>query len=80
MTFLAVAGLLAAALAVSGILVGLCFWWACEGDIRRCRDWHTVAAPVLLRIGVLALVLLPGAFGLYHLVDGAGYDSWLYGD
>lgn len=38
MTFLAVAGLLAAALAVSGILVGLFFWWACEGDIRRCRD------------------------------------------
>ncbi|WP_231158521.1 DUF6336 family protein [Streptomyces sp. CNZ748] len=80
---------LAGALAVSGILVGLFFWWACEGDIRRCRDWHTVsgqagpvtvAAPVLLRIGVLALVLLPGAFGLYHLVDGAGYDSRLYGD
>ncbi|WP_372486591.1 DUF6336 family protein [Streptomyces indiaensis] len=22
----------------------------------------------------------PGAFGLHHLVDGAGYDSWLYRD
>ncbi|GGR60069.1 DUF6336 family protein [Streptomyces griseomycini] len=89
MTFLAVAGGFAAAVAVVGILIGPFFWWACGGDIRRCRDWRTVrgqagpvtvAAPVLLRIGVLALVLFPGAFGLYHLVDGAGYDSWLYGD
>ncbi|MFD5337482.1 DUF6336 family protein [Streptomyces hawaiiensis] len=88
-TFLAVAGGFAAAMAVVGILIGLFFWWACGGDIRRCRDWRTVrgqagpvtvAAPVLLRIGVLALVLFPGAFGLYHLVDGAGYGSWLYGD
>ncbi|WP_418952393.1 DUF6336 family protein [Streptomyces chartreusis] len=22
---------------------------------------------------------VPGVFGLHHLVDGAGYDSWLYG-
>ncbi|MFF9811563.1 DUF6336 family protein [Streptomyces coeruleorubidus] len=88
-TFLAVVGLFAAFIAVVGILIGLFFWWACGGDIRRCRDWRTVrgqagpvavAAPVLLRIGVLALVLFPGAFGLHHLVDGAGYDSWLYGD
>ncbi|MEU3895193.1 DUF6336 family protein [Streptomyces sp. NPDC045251] len=88
-TFLAVIGGFAAAMAVVGILVGLFFWWACGGDIRRCRDWRTirgqagpvtVAAPVVLRIGVLALVLFSGAFGLYHLVDGAGYDSWLYGD
>lgn len=88
-TFLAVAGGFAAAVAVVGILIGLFFWWACGGDIRRCRDWRTVrgqagpvtvAAPVLLRIGMLALVLFPGAFGLYHLVDGAGYDSRLYGD
>ncbi|MEU1107103.1 DUF6336 family protein [Streptomyces tibetensis] len=88
-TFLGVVGLFAAFTAVVGILVGLFFWWACGGDIRRCRDWHTVtgqagpvtvAAPVLLRIGVLALVLFPGAFGLHHLVDGASYDSWLYGD
>ncbi|MFC8142919.1 DUF6336 family protein [Streptomyces paradoxus] len=88
-TFLGVVGLVAAFTAVVGILIGLLFWFACGGDIRRCRDWHTVtgqagpvtvAAPVLLRIGVLALVLVPGAFGLYHLVDGAGYDSWLYGD
>ncbi|MEU3092471.1 DUF6336 family protein, partial [Streptomyces massasporeus] len=39
----------------------------------------TVAAPVLLRVGVLALVLFPGTFGLYFLVDGAEYGSWLYG-
>jgi hypothetical protein len=72
-TFLAVAGGFAAAMAVVGILIGLFFWWACAGDIRRCRDWRTVrgqagpvtvAAPVLLRIGVLALVLFPGALGL----------------
>jgi hypothetical protein len=88
-TFLAVVGLLAAFIAVVGILLGLFFWWACGGDIRRCRDWHTVtgqagpitvAAPVLLRVGVLALVLFPGAFGLHFLVDGAEYGSWLYGD
>ncbi|MFF8934575.1 DUF6336 family protein [Streptomyces paradoxus] len=67
--FLGVVGLLAAFVAVMGILLGFFFWWTCEGDIRRCRDWHTVtgqagpitvAAPVLLRVGVLALVLLPG--------------------
>ncbi|MEU3891889.1 DUF6336 family protein [Streptomyces sp. NPDC029041] len=63
-------------------------WRTCGPDIRRCRDWHTVtgqagpitvAAPVLLRVGVSALVLLPGAFGLHFLVDGAEYGSWLYG-
>ncbi|MFJ8596869.1 DUF6336 family protein [Streptomyces sp. NPDC093598] len=57
--------------------------------MRRCRDWHTVtgqagfvtvAALVLLRVGVLALVLCPGAFGLHLLVDGAEYGSWLYGN
>ncbi|MER7111331.1 DUF6336 family protein [Streptomyces sp. NPDC000229] len=88
MTFLAVIGAFAASLAAVGILFGLFFWWACGGDIRRCRDWRTVkgqteavtvAAPVLVRLGVLALVLFPGAVGLYHLVDSAGYDSRLYG-
>ncbi|MFH8498870.1 DUF6336 family protein [Streptomyces coeruleorubidus] len=88
-TFLGVVGLVAAFMAVVGILLGLVFWSACGGDIRRCRDWHTVtgqagpitvAAPVLLRVGVLALVLFPGAFGLHYLVDGAEYGSWLYGD
>lgn len=38
-----------------------------------------IMAPVLVRAGVLALVLLPGALGLYHLVDNAAYDGWLYG-
>ncbi|MFJ4539883.1 DUF6336 family protein [Streptomyces tibetensis] len=88
-TFLGVVGLFAAFTAVVGVLLGLFFWWACGGDIRRCREWHTVtgqagpvtvAAPVLLRVGVLALVLFPGAFGLHHLVDGAEYGSWLYGN
>ncbi|MEU9631635.1 DUF6336 family protein [Streptomyces luteogriseus] len=88
-TFLGVVGLFAAFTAVVGVFLGLFFWWACEGDLRRCRDWHTVtgqagpitvAAPVLLRVGVLALVLFPGAFGLHFLVDGAEYGSWLYGD
>ncbi|MGW1922909.1 DUF6336 family protein [Streptomyces massasporeus] len=87
-TLLGVVGLVAAFIAVVGILIGLFFWWTCGGDIRRCRDWHTVtdqagsvtvAAPVLLRVGVLALVLFPGTFGLYFLVDGAEYGSWLYG-
>ncbi|KOX02216.1 hypothetical protein ADK65_08510 [Streptomyces sp. NRRL B-1140] len=87
-TFLGVVGLLAAFLVGVGILLGLFFWWACRPDIRRCRDWHTVtgqggpitvAAPVLLRVGVSALVLLPGAFGLHFLVEGAEYGSWLYG-
>ena len=88
-TFLAVVGLFIAFIAVVGILLGLFFWWTCGGGIRRCRDWHTVtrqaapitvAAPVLLRVGVLALVLFPGAFGLHFLVAGAEYGIWLYGD
>jgi hypothetical protein len=36
--FLGVAGGFAAAMAVVGVLVGLFFWWACGGDVRRCRD------------------------------------------
>lgn len=88
MTFLAVVGGFAASLAAVGMVFGLLLWWTCGGDIRRCRDWRTVkgqtesvtvAAPVVVRLGVLALVLFPGAVGLYHVVDSAGYDSWLYG-
>jgi NhaP-type Na+/H+ or K+/H+ antiporter len=87
-TFLAVVGGFAASLAGVGILFGLFLWWASQGDIRRCRDWRTVknqsdavtvAAPVMLRLGASALVLFPGAVGLYHLVDEAPYGSWLYG-
>ncbi|WP_432035091.1 DUF6336 family protein [Streptomyces cucumeris] len=88
MTFLAVTG--GFALVGGGVFAvfGLVLWTACGGDIRRCRDWRTitgqgdsasVAAPVLVRLGVLALVLFPGALGLYHLVDGAEYESWIYG-
>ncbi|WP_215910845.1 DUF6336 family protein [Streptomyces coffeae] len=88
MTFLAViAGF---AMIGGGVftVTGLGFWAACGGDIRRCRDWRTikgqtesvtVAAPVLLRLGMLALALFPGAFGLYHLVDNADYDSLIHG-
>ncbi|MEU8828426.1 DUF6336 family protein [Streptomyces sp. NPDC048636] len=88
MTFLAVTG--GFAMVGGGVftVAGLGLWAACGGDIRRCRDWRTitgqagsatVAAPVLVRVGVLALVLFPGAFGLYHLVDSADYDSWFHG-
>ncbi|MEV4330967.1 DUF6336 family protein [Streptomyces sp. NPDC049597] len=65
------------------------FFWAVSGrDVRRWRDWRTITGqteavtvmgPALFRLGVLALVLFPGALGLYHLVDNAPYDSWLYG-
>ncbi|MFI6494330.1 DUF6336 family protein [Streptomyces sp. NPDC050564] len=87
-TFLAVVAGFAAVLAGTGIVIGGFFWTACAGDIRRWRDWRTITgqtggvmimAPVLVRSGVLALVFFPGALGLYHLVDNAAYDSWLYG-
>ncbi|WP_220450458.1 DUF6336 family protein [Streptomyces flaveus] len=87
-TFLAVVGGFSMVFAGVGIVVGVWFWTACSGDIRRWRDWRTITgqyegvtimAPVLVRAGVLALVLFPGALGLYHLVDNAAYDSWLYG-
>lgn len=80
-TFPGVVGFLAAFMAVTATPVGLLFWWACGGDIRRCRDWHTVtvAAPVLVRAGVLALVLCPGVFGLHFLVDNSEYGGFWYG-
>ncbi|WP_225858714.1 DUF6336 family protein [Streptomyces albicerus] len=87
-TFLAVVGGFSAVFAGTGIVFGGFFWAVCAGDIRRWRDWRTITgqtggvmimAPVLVRSGVLALVLFPGALGLYHLVDNAAYDSWLYG-
>ncbi|NGO10180.1 hypothetical protein G5C60_21955 [Streptomyces sp. HC44] len=87
-TFLAVVAGFSMVFAGVGIVVGGGFWAACSGDIRRLRDWRTITgqsesvtivAPVFLRAGVLALVLFPGALGLYHLVDNAAYDSWLYG-
>ncbi|MGW3651662.1 DUF6336 family protein [Streptomyces sp. NPDC000878] len=87
-TFLAVVGGCSMVCAGVGIVVGAFFWTACAGDLRRWRDWRTITgqtggvmimAPVLVRAGVLALVLFPGALGLYHLVDNAAYGSWLYG-
>ncbi|GAA2657645.1 hypothetical protein GCM10010307_72550 [Streptomyces vastus] len=87
-TFLAVVAGFSMILAGMGIVVGVWFWTACSGDIRRLRYWHTITsqsesativAPVFVRAGVLALVLFPAALGLYHLVDNAAYDSWLYG-
>nr|WP_272923045.1 DUF6336 family protein [Streptomyces sp. SID5464] len=87
--FLAVVGLCAAFIAVVGTLPGLFLWWFRGGEVRRCCDWRTVrgragplsvGAPVLMRVGVPALVLFPGVFGLHYLVGGAGYGSWLYGD
>ncbi|RST10172.1 hypothetical protein E2C00_18450 [Streptomyces sp. WAC05374] len=87
-TFIAVVGGFALSLAAVSSVFGLFLWWASGGDIRRCRDWRTirgqsesitVAAPVMVRLGVLGLVMFPGAFGLYHLVDAAEYGSVLYG-
>lgn len=87
-TFLAVVGGFAMVGSGVGIVFGGLFWAVCAGDVRRWRDWRTVTgqteavtvmAPALVRLGVLALVLFPGAFGLYHLVDDAAYDSFLYG-
>ncbi|MFI9150159.1 DUF6336 family protein [Streptomyces sp. NPDC053367] len=69
------------------LLIGLYFWSACDGDLRRVRDWRsvtsqwegpTVVTPVFVRLGALALVVAPAAIGLYQLVDGAPYGSWLY--
>lgn len=88
MTFLAVVGAFATSSAVVANLFGLLLQWTRGGDIRRCGDWRTVrgqpdsatvVAPVLVRFGAPALVLFPGAFGLYHLVDAAAYDSRLHG-
>ncbi|MFI8089332.1 DUF6336 family protein [Streptomyces sp. NPDC086080] len=56
-TFLGAVGLFAAFTAVVGILIGLVLWSACGGDIRRCRDWHTVtsqAGPATVAAPVLA--------------------------
>lgn len=87
-TFLAVVAGFSMVFAGVGVVIGGFFWTACAGDIRRWRDWRTITgqtggvmimAPVLVRSGFLALVLFPGALGLYHLVDNAAYDSWLYG-
>ncbi|MGX6744755.1 DUF6336 family protein [Streptomyces xantholiticus] len=87
-TFLSVAAGLSAVSAGVGVVIGAFFWAVCSGDIRRRRDWRTVTgqtegvtimAPALVRTGVLALVLFPGALGLHHLVDNAGYNTWLYG-
>ncbi len=70
------------------LLTGLYFWSACDSDVRRWRDLRTISgqsegfavvAPTCVRIGMLGLLLFPGSFGLYHLVDGAAPGSWLYG-
>ncbi|MEV5188059.1 DUF6336 family protein [Streptomyces werraensis] len=79
------------ALAIFGALflvTGAGFWWLSKEDIRRLRDWSTITTqadsvtiigPIFLRSGLCLLVLGAAAFGLYHLVDAAPYDSWLYG-
>ncbi|MER7709728.1 DUF6336 family protein [Streptomyces werraensis] len=78
------------ALAIFGALflvTGAGFWWLSKEDIRRLRDWSTITTqadsvtiigPIFLRSGLCLLVLGAAAFGLYHLVDAAPYDSWLY--
>jgi hypothetical protein len=86
--FLTVAGGLCLIGGVVLLLIGLFFWAVCRDDIRRWRDWRTltgqhdgpaVMAPVFVRLGTLALITAPAAFGMYDLVDQAPYDSWLYG-
>ncbi|MEU1662737.1 DUF6336 family protein [Streptomyces sparsogenes] len=88
MEFLAVAGGLGLVFGGVFLLFGFFFWSVCGGDIRRWRDWRTVTgqtegvtimAPALLRCGVVGLVPAPVALWLYGVVDGAAYDSWLYG-
>ncbi|GGR88593.1 hypothetical protein GCM10010252_29300 [Streptomyces aureoverticillatus] len=70
------------------LLVGLFFWAMCGSDVRRWRDLRTITgqteavtimAPTCVRAGVVGLLLFPGPYGLYHLVDAAAFDSWLYG-
>ncbi|PZT69533.1 hypothetical protein DN402_23565 [Streptomyces sp. SW4] len=86
--FLAVVGGLCLVCGGALLLIGLFFWSACSGDIRRWRDWRTVTgqfeaptvvAPALVRLGTLALVVAPAALGLYDLVDQADHGSWLHG-
>ncbi|MFJ6682620.1 DUF6336 family protein [Streptomyces werraensis] len=70
------------------LVIGAGFWWLSKEDIRRLRDWSTITTqaasvtiigPTFLRSGLCLLVLGAASFGLYHLVDAAPYDSWLYG-
>jgi hypothetical protein len=86
MDFLIGAGVLSFILG-GQLVFGLWFWPLCRDDIRRVRDWRTiksqfesvnVTAPVLVRLGTTGVVVLAASFGLYHLVDNAPYDSWLY--
>ncbi|MFJ9997879.1 DUF6336 family protein [Streptomyces werraensis] len=69
------------------LVIGAGFWWLSKEDIRRLRDWNTITTqaasvtvigPIFLRSGLCLLVLGAASFGLYHLVDAAPYDSWLY--
>ncbi|HEY9368333.1 DUF6336 family protein [Streptomyces sp.] len=88
MSYLAVVSGLGLIWGGGSLLIGLYFWSACMRDVRRWRDLRTITgqtealtimAPSLVRLGVLGLVLFPGPYGLYHLVDAADFDSWLYG-
>lgn len=87
-TFLAVVSGLGLTAGAFCLLVGLFFWSACGSDVRRWRDLRTITgqteavtvmAPALVRLGMTGLLLFPGTYALYHLVDNAAYDSWLYG-
>ncbi|MCX5358117.1 DUF6336 family protein [Streptomyces sp. NBC_00124] len=82
--FLAVVSGLVGVFGAGSLVVGAGFWWASAGDIRRLRDWRTITGqaasvtlvgPVFLRSGLFLLVLGAAAYGLYHLVDAAPYDS-----
>ncbi|MGW1138946.1 DUF6336 family protein [Streptomyces zhihengii] len=88
-TFLAVVAGFAIIGAAVCLLFGALLWAVSGRDVRRWRDWRTITGqggavtimgPALVRTGMLALVLFPGALGLYELVDAAAYDSFLYGE
>ncbi|MGA4858998.1 DUF6336 family protein [Streptomyces koyangensis] len=82
-SFLYRTGFVAVVCAVVFLLYGVGFWQG--DDIRRLRDWRTaegtlgtyaVMVPAIVRCGVLALVLAPGAFGLANLAQVLG--GWIY--
>ncbi|PCG81605.1 hypothetical protein CIB93_34565 [Streptomyces sp. WZ.A104] len=73
----------------SVLLVTGLFFWACSGgEVLRWRDFFTtrapdevvaIAAPSLVRVGLLLLVPVPVALGLGEIVASAARGSWLGG-
>lgn len=83
--FLAVVGGVVGLFGACLLVVGVGFWWASAGDIRRVRDWRTITTqgaavtlvgPLFLRSGLCLLVFGAAALGLDQLVAAAPYGSW----